>query len=597
MRSDLLYPFDYDYLLRKRKQIRRELLGGGPWIDLRMGVLCGTTADEVLGFLELFLLNDGIRPVFHVGEFNRYYEEAIFGSPELEAFKPDIVYVHTSSVNIRNWPSSMAAEEEADGQLAAESGRYREITAALLGRFGCQVILNDFEPPALRRTGGLDFSGVGGRTRFTSRLNLEIQRLAASDRRIILHDLASAAYQAGLEQWSDPDRWFSYKMPATVAGSVLWAASLANTIRAAYGRSRKCLALDLDNTLWGGVIGDEGPDRIRIGRETGEAEAFTAFQEYCLELRSRGVLLAVCSKNDDALAREGFRHPDSILRLEHFSAFRANWEPKSENLASIAAELNLGLDALVFVDDNPAERALVRAQLPAVAVPEVGAEVSKFPAILDRGGYFELISLSAESVARAGYYSANEERSALAGTYADYGEYLQALKMEAEIAPFAGPDMERIAELTNKTNQFNLTTRRYSFAQLAEVSGSSDYVTLSGRLRDTYGDNGIVSVIIGRREGAVLHIDLWLMSCRVIKREMERAMLDALAERARMAGVEVLHGYYARTSRNGLVAEHYPELGFRQTSKSEDGSASEWQLDLTSDYAPRNRYIRRGNDV
>src|SRR5260221_6784969 len=435
MRSDLLYPFDDAYLLRKRKQIRRELLTGGPWIDVRMAALCGSTADEVLGFAELFLLNDGIRPVFHRGQFNRYYEEAVFDSPELDAFKPDIVYVHTSTTNIRNLPRLSATEEQGEGYLSAEAARYREIATALLDRYHCQVILNDFEPPPIRGTGGFDFSGFGGRTRFTARLNLELQRLAASDRRIIIHHLASAASVVGLERWADSDRWFNYKMPTTVAGSVMWAASLANTIRAAYGRSRKCLVLDLDNTLWGGVIGDDGPDRIRIGRETGEAEAYTAFQEYCLELRSRGVLLAVCSKNDDGLAREGLRHPDSVLRVEHFSAFKANWEPKSENLSAIAAELNLGLDALVFVDDNPAERALIRAQFPAVAVPEVGEEVSRFPAILDRGGYFDLISLSAESIARAGYYSANEERTALAGKYANYGEYLQALDIEAEIAP------------------------------------------------------------------------------------------------------------------------------------------------------------------
>jgi FkbH-like protein len=597
MRSDLLYPFDSAYLLRKQKQIRRELLEGGPWIELKIAALCGSTVDEILGFLELFLLNDGIRPVLYRGGFNRFYEEAVFGSSELDTFKPDVVYVHTSSANILHWPPLMATEQEAEDHLSAEAARFREIAQALLDRLHCQVILNDFESPIIRNTGGYDFSAFGGRSYFTARLNIELQRLTASDRRIILHDLASVATIVGLEQWSDPDRWFNYKIPTTLNGSVMWAASLANTIRAAYGKSRKCLVLDLDNTLWGGIIGDDGPDHIRIGRETGDAEAFTAFQEYCLGLRSRGVLLAVCSKNDEALAREGFRHPASILREEHFSAFKANWEPKSENLRNIAAELNLGLDALVFVDDNAAERALIRAQLPPVTVPEVGDEVSRFPAILDRGGYFDLISLSADSAARAAYYSGNEERTALVATYASYGEYLQALAMEAEIVPFRSADMERIAELTNKTNQFNLTTRRYSLAQLTDVAGSSGYLTLSGRLRDRFGDNGIVSIIIGRREQAVLHIDLWLMSCRVIKREMELAMLDALVEHAQAAGIEMLHGYYLRTPRNGLVAEHYPDLGFERRSISEDGSSSEWQLDLRSGYAQRNRYIRRLGNV
>src|ERR1700682_3852857 len=213
MRSDLLYPFDYAYLLRKRKQIRRELLEGGPWIDVRLAVLSGSTAEEVLGFAELFLLNDGIRPTLHFGEFNRYYEEAVFGSPELDAFKPDLLYVHTSSSNVINWPPLTETEEQAEGHVAAETARYREITSGLLDRLHCQVILNDFEAPPLRGTGGFDFAGVGGRTRFTARLNLELHRLAASDRRIIVHDLASVASVVGLEQWTDADRWFSYKIP------------------------------------------------------------------------------------------------------------------------------------------------------------------------------------------------------------------------------------------------------------------------------------------------------------------------------------------------------------------------------------------------
>ena len=244
------------------------------------------------------------------------------------------------------------------------------------------------------------------------------------------------------------------------------------------------------------------------------------------------MLLAVCSKNNEEIARQGFAHPDSVLRLEHFASFKANWEPKHENLLAIAQELNLGVDSFVFVDDNPAERTIVQAQLPAVAVPDVGSEVSQFAAVIERGRYFEPISLSGEDLARAALYQTNAARSSAEAKFANYGEYLDSLEMTAEIERFRPVYMERIAQLTNKTNQFNLTTRRYTLAEMEAIARDPQYIGLYGRLADKFGDNGLISVVLGRREGSMLHLDLWLMSCRVLKRDMELAMLDALAERA-----------------------------------------------------------------
>jgi HAD-superfamily phosphatase, subfamily IIIC/FkbH-like domain len=593
MHQDLLYPFDAAHLLRHRKRLRRELLAGGSWIDVRLAVLAGSTAQEVLDFLELFLLNDGIRPVFYQSDYNRFYEEALFDTARLEEFRPDLIYVHTSTLNVLDYPHLTAPADEIERCVETELARYESIWNAVKSRLECQLIQNNFEPPATRGTGSFDGTSPTGRSHFLNRLNLEIARRALGDRRIVLHDLASVAAITGLDQWSDPSRWFSYKIPTTPAGSAMWAHSLANTIRAIYGRSRKCLVLDLDNTLWGGVIGDDGVERIRIGKETAEGEAFTAFQEYCLALRQRGILLAVCSKNDEGVAREGFAHPSSVLHLEHFSAFVANWEPKSENISRIAAALNIGLESMVFVDDNPAERAIVRAQLPAVAVPEVGDDVSRYPLILDRGGYFDVVSLSSDDVNRNAQYAANEERASLSATYASYGDYLAALEMRAEIAPFCDVYLERITQLTNKTNQFNLTTRRYTMSEIAQIASEPRYITLYGRLEDRFGDNGLVSVIVGRMDGKVLHIDLWLMSCRVIQREMELAMLDALVARALDAGVETLAAYYVRTPKNNMVADHYDKLGFERVSLADDGSSGEWRFDLRPDYSPRNTHIAR----
>jgi FkbH-like protein len=361
-------------------------------------------------------------------------------------------------------------------------------------------------------------------------------------------------------------------------------------VLAIYGRTRKCLILDLDNTLWGGVIGDDGPDQIKIGRETAEAEAFTAFQEYCLQLRSRGILLAVCSKNSEAIARQGFEHPDSVLLLDHFSCFKANWEPKHENIKAIASELNIGLNSLVFVDDNPAEREIVSAQLPDVAVPDVGSDVSRFISVLEDGRYFEPVRLSREDLKRAEQYRDNAQRATFQGSFQNYDEYLESLEMSAEVAAFKPVYLDRITQLISKTNQFNLTTRRYTRAQIETIAASPSYISLYGKLTDKFGDNGLISVIIGRKENGILHIDLWIMSCRVLKRGMETVMLDALVAECQVQGISEIRGYYIQTERNGLVAGHYADLGFKLSGGDDEHQV--FRLDLSQGYQPQNRYIK-----
>jgi FkbH-like protein len=307
-------------------------------------------------------------------------------------------------------------------------------------------------------------------------------------------------------------------------------------------------------------------------------------------LRNRGILLAVCSKNNEEIARQGFQHPDSVLKLEHISCFKANWQPKHENIAAIARELNLGADSFVFVDDNPAERDIVEAQVPGIAVPDVGSDVTAYASIIEAGRYFEQTSFSKEDIERAALYQENTERAAFEGKFADYGEYLDSLEMTAEIDRFKPLYLDRIAQLTNKTNQFNLTTRRYTLAEMESALTDPNMLGLYGRLSDRFGDNGLISVVLGRRQGNILELDLWLMSCRVLKRDMELAMLDALAERAREMGVTALRGIYLPTKKNGMVSDHYPKLGFRLESEQTDGSAT-YLLDI-ADYTPRTRHIR-----
>lgn len=576
-------------LLRKQKGLRRDLQNRPNLLPIRIAFLCGSTVNEVAALLELLLLDQGIQPVFYFSDYNKYFEEAVLDAARLAEFKPDIIFVYTSSANIQGWPPLDTSEADLNAHVVTESMRFAAIWNGLQS-LGAVVVQNNFELPIQRLLGNYDAVSPVGRVRFINLLNMEFAREAAARTNLLIHDLNVVAASIGLKAFHDTDRWFSYKMLTTPEGSLEVAKSAAAMVLAIYGRTRKCLVLDLDNTLWGGVIGDDGPDQIKIGRETAEAEAFTAFQEYCLQLRSRGILLAVCSKNSEAIARQGFEHPDSVLLLDHFSCFKANWEPKHENIKAIASELNIGLNSLVFVDDNPAEREIVSAQLPDVAVPDVGSDVSRFISVLEDGRYFEPVRLSREDLKRAEQYRDNAQRAAFQGSFQNYDEYLESLEMSAEVAAFKPVYLDRITQLISKTNQFNLTTRRYTRAQIETIAASPSYISLYGKLTDKFGDNGLISVIIGRKENGILHIDLWIMSCRVLKRGMETVMLDALVAECQVQGISEIRGYYIQTERNGLVAGHYADLGFKLSGGDDEHQV--FRLDFSQGYQPQNRHIK-----
>lgn len=591
--ADLLaYPFDVPAILRKRRSLRAKLTELPAAVEPRIAILGGSTTSELKDLLELFLLRDGLRPTFFESDYNKFFEDAVLGNPALDAFRPDVIIIHTTQVNVR-WPDVPCTEEQLDQALQAELARFKAVWDGLQKRFDCVIIQNNFDPPVERRLGNRAAVEPFGRVNYLARLNAEFARHAQKNKRFFLNDLQHVASRVGLATWWDPNAWYSYKLAISPAATVPVAQNLGCLLRAVYGRTKKCLVLDLDNTLWGGVIGDDGVSGLQLGRETPVAEAYSDFQQYCLELKKRGVILAVCSKNELETAKEGFSHPDSVLKVSDFAAFVANWNPKHENIRAIAEQLNLGLDSFVFVDDNPAEREIVRAQLPQVAVPEVGSEVSRYAEYLDNEGYFETASVSGDDLKRSEYYAENVERDKAAATFASYDEFLASLEMQAEIAPFTATYLDRITQLTNKSNQFNLTTRRYTIGEMQALAESSRHITLYGRLVDRFGDNGLISVIVGELKGEEVHIDLWLMSCRVLKRGMEVAMLDALAARAVGMNARRLVGNYLRTKKNGMVARHYEGLGFTLTDGTPDGDTSRWELDLANPpYASRNRFIK-----
>ena len=358
------------------------------------------------------------------------------------------------------------------------------------------------------------------------------------------------------------------------------------------------LNIDLDNTLWGGIIGDDGVDRIEIGQETPLAQSYSEFQEYLKLHKQLGILLTINSKNEEDVALSGLGRPESILKKEDFVAICANWEPKSENLIEIANRLNLLPVSFVFVDDNPAEREIVQVQVPGVAVPDID-RVENYIRIIDKSGFFEVTAYSKEDQERGRMYAENAVRRQEETKFKDYNEYLKSLEMQGEIQSFVSLYMSRIAQLTNKSNQFNLTTKRYSRSDIEAIAKNPDYITLYGKLTDKFGDNGVVSVVIGRISGEnreELHMELWLMSCRVLKRDMEFAMMDELVTRAKKEGVKRIIGYYYPSAKNGMVKGFYSMQGFEKISEDEKGNTV-WRFDIPDCYEPKNHYIGVTADV
>jgi FkbH-like protein len=357
------------------------------------------------------------------------------------------------------------------------------------------------------------------------------------------------------------------------------AQSVANIIKSIYGKNKKALVLDLDNTLWGGVVGDDGVEGIKIGPEVPSGQVYAEFQEYCKNLKDIGVILAVDSKNDMENALAGLRHPDGVLRPEDFVEIKANWNPKDQNLREIADELSLGVDSFVFADDNPAEREIIAGQLPGVAIPEMN-EPENYIKMLDHSGYFEVTALSEEDMKKTEMYHAKAEAGKAKTAFADYGEYLDSLQMNAYIEEFKPLYIQRIAQLTNKSNQFNLTTLRCTEDDIRAMQESPDFICLSGRLQDKFADNGLVTVVAAEKEKDSLHIRLWLMSCRVLKRGLEDAMMNSLVDEAKRYGVSKIVGYYYPTVKNQMVKDFYGMMGFEKVFEDEEGNAK-WNLDVS----------------
>ncbi|MFF7710603.1 HAD-IIIC family phosphatase [Pseudomonas sp. NPDC007930] len=567
--------------LQKLANALKRLQGAGaplaPLLPVRLGVLGNGTQDFTAPALAATAARHGLALDVAQAEYDQVLQAASDEYSSLNTFAPQLVLV---AVDYRGlpWQPTPGDAGAASANVEMALNYLQGVRDAVRRNSGALCIVQNLAAPAEGLFGSYDRRVPGTMLWLVDELNRRLlSSLAGSED--MLFDVAQLAASVGLDAWHSPAEWNMAKLPFASEYLPLYADHLLRIIGALRGRSRRCLILDLDNTVWGGIIGDDGLEGIRIAQGDAVGEAHLAVQRMALALRERGIVLAVSSKNTDEIARKPFReHPEMLLREEHFAVFQANWQDKASNIKAIAEALALGLDAMVFLDDNPAERGLIRQLLPQVAVPELEDDPASYARTLAAAGYFETVVFSEEDRKRAALYQENARRVTLQQQAGDVNAYLASLDMEIVFKPFDPTGRARIAQLINKSNQYNLTTRRYTEAEVAAAEQQPGAFTLQVRLLDRFGDNGMISVIICKPgEPDTWHIDTWLMSCRVLGRKVEDAVLGELISQARARGITRLVGEFIPTERNMMVKAHYPKLGFECLAEHADGTTL-WAL-------------------
>jgi FkbH-like protein len=550
---------------------------------IRLAILGSSTTKHLHAGLRVAALRRHMYIDIYQPDYGQYWAELLDPGSALHSFHPNVVLF---AFDARHLTRSFVAAQDSQAAALALAETMSHLQACWTqarAAFDATVLQQTVLPVFADLLGQNEHLLPGSPANAVRGLNAALRGTAGAAG---VHLIAVDAFAArdGLDKWYSELFWHQAKQEILPNAGPLYGDLALRLIAARYGRSAKCMVLDLDNTIWGGVVGDDGVHGLVLGQGSTEGEAFVAFQTYARELSRRGIILAICSKNDEANALAPFEtHPDMVLKRADIACFVANWEDKASNIRRIAQTLNIGIDSLVFVDDNPFERNLVRRELPMVSTPEIPAEPAKVAQCIADAGYFESLTLTAEDRARSAQYQANAARTSMAGTVTDMGAYLVSLEMQLGWARFDEIGLARIAQLVNKSNQFNLTTRRYNEDDLRALMQDPNAIGLQLRLADRFGDNGMIAVLILRCVGEAALIDTWLMSCRVLGRKVEDAALALLVEHARAFGATTLLGQFVPSAKNGMVATHYEKLGFTK-SAAPDGEPGDWFALLLDTY-------------
>lgn len=560
----------------------RELRPHVPLTKARVDMLRSFTVEPAVEILKAVGYLRGFNLDVRVGDFNAYAQELLDPQSQLYERQPDVVFlaVQTRAIAPQLWAEFGGLEaDDAAAAVDRVVGEFSGWVRAFRAHSAAHLVIHTLETPVFANQGLYDAAAPVSQVEAITRVNGGLREIAGATEGVHLLNYDGLMARHGKLTWEDREKWLTARMPLAADSLVPLAEEWLRHLHPLCGKVAKVLVCDLDNTLWGGVVGEDGPRGIRLDDEYPGA-AYRGLQRAILDLYRRGIMLAVCSKNNEADAREVLEHhAGMLLRPEHFAALRINWNDKVQNLREIAAELNVGTDALAFLDDNPREREWVRVQMPEVMVVELPDDPLDYEWALRREPAFERLSLTDEDRARGRMYAEQRQRRVSERSSETLEDFYRSLEMSLEMDEATPEMLERVAQLTQKTNQFNLTTRRYSVPQISEFTKAAEWSVHAARVRDRFGDNGIVGVIIVRYDGPVCEIDTLLLSCRVIGRTVETAMLAGLARQARQRGAQHLRGWFIPTAKNAPAQDFYARHGFRLTEDA-DGKTL-WEFDLT----------------
>ena len=557
------------------------LHGKIPLLEYRLAILRSFTIEPAVPMLRAAAFSCGLHLQVHIGDFNAYAPEILDPESSLYKFAPNavILAVRTADLAPDLWQNFTALTPDAVGEATGRvCSSFRQWLQAFRERSQAELIVHSLEQPPRPASGLLDSQSLTSQTEAMQSIGRELRRLAGELRSVYVLDYDALVARHGRLRWQDDRKWLTARMPIAADHLIHLSREWLRFLVPLTGKSAKALVVDLDNTMWGGVIGEDGMTGIKLSPEYPGA-AYQELQRALMDLSRRGILLAICSKNNLEDAMEALeKHPGMLLRPQHFSAMRINWNEKSQGLREIAAELNIGIDSLAFLDDSPFEREQVRSALPEVTVIDLPEDALQYAATLRECPVFERLTLSPEDQQRTAFYGKQRERTQAEQTFQSKEDFYRFLDQEAEIAPVSPSTLARISQLTQKTNQFNLTTRRYTEQQLSAIAGRSGWQVLSIRVRDRFGDHGLVGIAITHDEDEACEIDTFLLSCRVIGRTVETALLSNLAHSALQRGRTRLRGWFLPTRKNAPSREFYSRHGFELKTQNSEGSF--WTLDL-----------------
>lgn len=567
---------DYRNILRYAKKFEKIIL---PQKDkIKIAVLGSCSIQYFVQVLRMMLYREGICADIYEGEYNGIEMDILNEKSDLYLFRPQLAIILSDFRDLKEMPEYFEPQEAVEKYLKHYDEYYLNLWNTLREKLpDCHIFQTNFVIPVERALGNLEANYTFSSQYIYKRLNDHFVEIHPQFVTII--DLDYLASLFGKINWFDNSLYVLSKVPFALQYIGYVSDLFVKLITAWLGHVRKCIVLDLDNTLWGGVVSEEGCTGVNIDPNDAEGETYWLFQKYLKVLKSRGILLAVCSKNDLEIAKEPFiKNRNMVLQLSDFAAFKANWNDKADNIIQIAEELNIGVDSLVFFDDNPAEREIVKMMLPKVKVIDVPADPAYYVRALELSRVFEWLQLTREDCHRAETYEKNKQRVELEKVSANYDDYLQALQMHAKISSVSCDTIKRFTQLINKSNQFNLRTRRYLDSYIENIALKEDYKLLTVQLTDKFSDYGIIACVILKKIGQKCVIDTWVMSCRVLKRGLEYWIFQHIYDYACNWKCEAVYGEYIPTPKNSMVKNLYQELGFELHNETDMKTTSDSQV-------------------